>query len=390
MALLLEKHTRPAVWEASREYFSALAIYLASRVVIYLAIQFSMDYVPRNPDGGEAFWDAGSFWYDRLLRWDSGWYLSIITHGYHYDGNDAVQQTVNFAPLYPLAAWLVSLIPTLAAPEAMLIVSGVSAVAAVLLFYKLVKNQFGDNVGLTAVAFLSFFPTSFFLSAGYAESLTLLLMVACFLLLERGALLWAAAVAGLALAARPTGIVLLPVLWWAIWQNHRHDVTRMLIYLATVTLLATSGLWLFSIYQWAEFGYPFGFFTNRGAFLDRQVGSGLIDALMLKPFRHLHLGLQPRKAELLFFVTGFACIIAACRRLPFSYTLFGISALLLPYLSYASFYAMPRFALLAFPAFIGAALLCEGRTWLTGCLLALSATLLFWYTALFSQWYWVA
>ena len=118
-------------------------------------------------------------------------------------------------------------------------------------------------------------------------------MVASLLLLKRGRLLWAAAAAGLALAARPTGIVLLPVLWWTVWQVHRHDSTRLLIYAAAVTLLATAGLWLFSIYQWAAFGYPFGSLTNRTSWLGEPAGTGLLDALLLKPFRGVRLSLDP-------------------------------------------------------------------------------------------------
>src|SRR5262249_35025483 len=82
-------------------------------------------------------------------------------------------------------------------------------VLSVLLLFKYVRQDYGDEVAFLTIAFLSFFPTSLFLSAGYTESLVLLLILCCLLLLKREQYIPAAVFAGLACATRSTGVVLL-------------------------------------------------------------------------------------------------------------------------------------------------------------------------------------
>jgi hypothetical protein len=379
--------------ENLKGYLAALTIYLCSRLIILFAIRFSIHFVLPRYSGVDQ-WGAATRWYHHLLRWDSDWYLRIVTNGYQYDGNDLVHQTVIFFPLYPLIANLVSHVPGIDASQALLIVANSAALLTVPALFQLVREDFGDEVALTTIAFLSFFPASFFLSAGYSESLTLLLIVCCFLLLKRERYIAAAAFAGLSLAARPTGIVLLPVLLWALWRKFAANRSGLLFYAPLCTALATSGLWLYMAYLWAAFGYPLAFATNRAAWLNgRLIGSGFFDALLLEPFSHLEFRPEPVRMDPWFLVLFFLLIVALWRKLGLPLRLFGLGALLLPYLLLGGgpsrFLGMPRYALLAFPAFIAGASLCQGKPWLTMSLIGISAAMLFMYTAMFSQWYWV-
>jgi hypothetical protein len=83
--------------QAVAPYFEALAIYLCSRLVIFLGIIFGKTYIPL----GNTTSVGGTEWYHRLLRWDSEWYKIIATEGYKYNGNAGETQTVVFYPLYP-------------------------------------------------------------------------------------------------------------------------------------------------------------------------------------------------------------------------------------------------------------------------------------------------
>ena len=60
-------------------YLSAMLILAASRFVVIVGINFGTLLV-RIPN--PKHWDAGSAWYHRLLRWDSGWYAAIVSDGY--------------------------------------------------------------------------------------------------------------------------------------------------------------------------------------------------------------------------------------------------------------------------------------------------------------------
>src|SRR3981081_2726045 len=85
-------------------YFKALAIYLCSRLVVFLGVIFGRTYIALGNDT----WLGGTQWYHRLLRWDSEWYKIIASEGYKYNGDPGLTQTVVFYPLYPTLCRLVS------------------------------------------------------------------------------------------------------------------------------------------------------------------------------------------------------------------------------------------------------------------------------------------
>ena len=85
-----------------------------------------------------------------------------------------------YYPLFPLLARGLSAITGLATTDALLVVANVASLAAVLLLHRFVRGQFGERDRILTVALLSFFPARSFLSAGYTESLVLLLIVGFF------------------------------------------------------------------------------------------------------------------------------------------------------------------------------------------------------------------
>src|SRR5258705_4248853 len=230
-------------------YFWAILIFLCSRVVVALGLVFSQKYLPATD-----VWSAGPFWYHQLLQWDSEWYFKIVTDGYQYNGDPSVQQNIVFYPLYPMLARGLATISGLTPADALLLVSNVAGLLAIVALFKLVREEFGDQLALTTTALLSFFPTSVLLSAGYTEPLELLLVVSFFLALRQKRYLSASLLAGLAVAGRSTGIVLLPVLLWEMWLNRDHK--PFFPALIPCVLLATSGISMFMIYLWYSFGDP--------------------------------------------------------------------------------------------------------------------------------------
>jgi Gpi18-like mannosyltransferase len=157
-------------WAARRHdagpYLRAVSIYLCSRLVILLAINVASIYLPLWKSD---VWQSGARWYDHLLRWDSEWYAGIAEHGYHYSGVPTGDlQPVVFYPLYPLLSGFVARMTRLSPAIALLVVANVAAVLAVVLLFRIVRRHFDDEVALLAVALLSFYPGSLFLSAGYS------------------------------------------------------------------------------------------------------------------------------------------------------------------------------------------------------------------------------
>ena len=95
-----------------------------------------------------------------------------------------IQQNIVFYPLFPMLARALATIGGLAPADAMLLVSNVAGLLAIVMLFKLVREEFGDQLALATIALLSFFPASVLLSAGYTEPLALLLIVSFFLALK--------------------------------------------------------------------------------------------------------------------------------------------------------------------------------------------------------------
>jgi hypothetical protein len=358
-------------------------------VVIALGLLFSRQHMPIDPN----VWSAGPGWYHQLLQWDSEWYFKIATQGYRYNADPTLYQNIVFYPLYPMLARGLAAIGGLGVPDALLLVSNISGFFAIVLLFKLVREEFGDPPALATVALVSFFPTSVLLSAGYTEPLELLLIVAFFLVLKRKRYVAAALFAGLAVADRSTGILLTPILLWEMWRN----LDRKRFFLAAIpcALIATSGLWLFMIYLRYNFGDPFVFSEGQSAFTrGTTLGGRLVSALKLEPFTRMILDdWNPWGLDSWFTLAFIALILIGCFRLRVSWTLFALGVLLLPYLTLSGgpsgFVSMSRFNLVSFPLFVTMAHIGLRARWLMLGLIGMLSAALFMDAALFARRIWI-
>jgi Gpi18-like mannosyltransferase len=262
----------------------------------------------------------------------------------------------------------------------------------------------GPRVALWSVVFISVFPTALFFQAVYSESLFLLLTLLCFWWARRGR--WAlAGLAGLlAVLTRSSGAVLLlplAVMWW---EQRRAGVFRLPggpaagpatairrppLWSLAWLLLVPFGLALYMAYLWRAFGDPLLFSTvqshwgreltlpttaiwqgvltaARGAWWLATHGLGPILGTRL-PSGGLESGVIANLLEFSGFAAAVAMLVACWRRLPAAYTLYALAALLFP-LMYSTterpLYSLPRFAIVVFPLFIGAAVvLAPRRVW---------------------------
>src|SRR6266850_2609890 len=137
-------------------------------------------------------------------RFDTLWYLRIAQHGYD------LAQAVIFYPLYPVAIRLVSWV--LPVTVAALFVSTVGAFFFFWGLLRLGREQLADTGRLRMLLVVCVWPTSLVLFAGYAESLTLALVVWA-VVFARSGRWWPAAACGvLAGLSRPSGgLVAIPL-----------------------------------------------------------------------------------------------------------------------------------------------------------------------------------
>jgi len=367
-------------WRARNLYLSALLIFAASRLVVVAGINFGKELTTPYPGK----FAVEPLWYERLLRWDGEWYAAIVSQGYQYSDNPAVESSTVFYPLYPALSYAIASLTGIDPSIALLLVANVSALGAALLMTKFVKDELGSEIALLSLAFFCFFPSSLFLSAGYSESLFLVFVLLSFIAMAEKKYMLAAAFAGLSLGARSIGIVMIPVILWDMALRSGLPWPRLLPRMALCGVMATSGLLIYAAYLGLKFGHPLAFATSQaawhsGTFLDRSVS-----ALTLATLRDSNLWTAA------WFLCFLALAIWSFWRLRATVALYGLGALAVPYLTLGLTDSMTRYELVCFPAFMCMGSLGVGRPWLVIALIGIFAALLLQTAALFSQWHWVA
>ncbi len=209
-----------ALLEGWRWLRTPLLVFLVTRLGIMAIAYVSVSVIP----------DAQATIYhlrgteNRLLdvfgsRWDTGFYVSIAEEGYRFEGVEL--PSVAFFPLLPLLMRL--LMPLLGdAVVAGILISNLALLAATIVLYRAVLDEWDEAVAERTVWYLSVFPAALFGSAIYTESLFLLTAIGATLLARRGRWVGAGFV-GIAAALTRMHGVLVAVLLAGEWWRQRHD-----------------------------------------------------------------------------------------------------------------------------------------------------------------------
>lgn len=326
----------------------------------------------------EAIVNPPIFW--TRANFDGIHYLDIAKKGY------GIYQQV-FFPLYP---GLIKFLTPYFGDRALmtgLVISWLSFLGALLFFYKLVKLDFDEKIAKRSLVSLLLFPTAFFFSAVYTESLFLFLVLGSFYFARKRKWWMSGILGAFASATRVVGIFLLPALLWEWWEQKNSKWSMV------------NGQWLASLIP--IFLIPLGvLFYMR--FLAATYNDPLMFVHMDKIiplyqvfWRYFKMLLTTKLDPLYFaiwleFLTtaGFLILLvfAYLRKIHFPYLVFTILAFVFPTTS-GTFLSMPRFVLVLFPCFIVFSLI-EQRL-IRFFLLTVSSLLLVVATLFFIRGYWV-
>ncbi len=175
------------------------------------------------------------------FRWDTVHYLEISQHGYDYYPSQSA-----WPPLYP---FLIKLLSFVIHPPILSAIS-LSNLFCILAFYELFLftfEMFDEYHAKRAVLFMVFFPSAFYLVAGYSESLFLFLTIVCFRYIQKEKWASAGILCGLATFCRVQGILLLiPIVIKAFEQKKKESIN--LNFLPSL-LIAPFAYGLFSLYS---------------------------------------------------------------------------------------------------------------------------------------------
>lgn len=356
------------------KYLAALAIFTCSRVLVGLGVYLGSYFRPAPIEGA---WRLGSAWLDPFMRFDAGWYLSILRDGYRAVPVGGAPSNLAFFPLFPLLASIVRLLAGCSDAAAMLAVANVAALVSALLLVRLGTLKFGERHAVYAVAVFSFFPTSFFLDAGYSELTCIAFVLGSLLALEERRFLAAALLAGAATAARSPALAMAPVVAYGVYADAR--TPKAALYGA----IACGGLLAFIAYQAWAFGDPLGFVAAQRAWGNETVLVHVLRGVTLA-------AVLPIRPALAWLLLPLLLMVLNRHYIGRDLLLYGVASLLIPYLSVGVTPSAPRFALMCVPLWFCIARILRPAPLLAAVYFSFSAALLVMNTAKFSQWWFVA
>lgn len=324
-------------------------------------------------------------------RFDSGFYINLAQYGYWPASTLHTYSNWAFYPLFPMLIFLFAHLfggSQTAFILAGLLVSNTAAVIAIIYLYKLVRDEFGTNVASLSVLYLALFPTAFYLSAIYTESLLLACSVTCIYFARKHRWWLASVCGGLAALARAQGVLLLIPVAWEFWQV-ASDRYAPIIFTKEDTVQERVRLWVISrvrgpllaiqepskLFSLCTLGLiPAGLLaflvyakikTNDllATFHNQNWGWG---RFFENPFQLLSMSLtHPVRADATnwnFWILNISVALLflgftvwAFRKLPMIYALYTLVMVLLP-LSSSRLNSISRYYLVVFPVFIMLAL----------------------------------
>jgi MFS family permease len=312
------------------------------------------------------------------MQWDSKHYQTIATTGYTFAGE--IWPNIAFFPLYPLLIRVFMPLVFGSATIAALLIANLALFVAVLLLFDLVASDFDHITAYRSVLMLLLFPTSFYLVAGYTESLALALAVAAVWAMRRERW-WLAGAAGFFLAlTRVPGIMIAPVLTCAYLQHHSWNWRALLRPPFLAVLLPPLGLASFMLYQWLSFDTPVAFLVAQQNWNNGMAPPWVIPEKILRAIRTSS-EWEMAVVQLVVWLSVIGLTIMAIRRLPLSYGLTTLLLLLPPFLANQRG-SLIRHVLIGFPIFVVLALIAR-RQWQRWLVFSLTLPLLVLLTLLF-------
>jgi Gpi18-like mannosyltransferase len=283
----------------------------------------------------------------KLANADAGWYIRIATQGYEQVPFEASSEhSWAFFPLYPLILGVLGRLTGEYGFTGSILSSLFFLLALVQLHRLAWEFGYGLEDAHRTIFYLAAFPTSYFFSLPFTESLFLLLGVSCFLAAKRDKWWFAGLLGSLAVSTRVTGFVLFPALAVLYWQRYRTIKVNVLS-----LLLIPAGIFPYMIFLQRITG-------NALAFWDVQVAWGHRLGLFLYPLwqyfkspLELSFRWDFRFMNILAALLAFACGAVFLKRKCWALATFTLLCVILP-LTAQQLQSLTRYTMVAFPIFL--------------------------------------
>jgi len=300
---------------------------------------------------------------ESLMKWDAGWYRSIIEEGYHFDGNYKKQQNVGFLSFYPGMAFVIHKFFRVTASTALLIINNFLTFLSLFVLYYLSLNIIKDP-------YLSFIPSillilnpfEIFLAAGYSEGSFIFFSTLCLLFLFQKKYFYYALASGFLSGIRTVGIILPLLLFIDYLLIEKNELSiRSIVKLGCLSILSMWGFLIHMAYMYYLFGDPLVYIKiqKEAWIIDNQT----ISNFLVKNIKDIFLNFDLTNPEQIGLILFYGMIILSSLYLLILWrkqdrssiliALYSLLILLTPFFTRFYFnYSMGRYTLVSYPLFI--------------------------------------
>ncbi|MBI3964285.1 MAG: hypothetical protein HY329_01515 [Chloroflexi bacterium] len=328
--------------------------FAVTRTTLLLVAVISLSITP-NPLDPATFHGLLQKTLKAWTNWDAEWYLRIARDGYLYAPGQ--YSNVVFFPLLPLlmrfGAWLLGQENVAGWVVSGIAITNLALIVAAAYLIALMRLDFDEAIARRAAVYLLIFPTSFFLSAVYADALLLLGCVAAFYHARRGQWWVAGAFGAAAALSRPHGVFVAPPLAFEYLAQRRFDPRQIRPDVLALGLVPAGMLSYLGFLGW-RFGNPLAFLDSYSAW-GRSTGTPW--ETMAQYFAQplvVH-GNYHSLVDLGFTALFVTLVALSWRYVRPSQALFG-TVLLLVMISSGTIASLMRYGLTLYPAFVVLAL----------------------------------
>ena len=279
-------------------------------------------------------------------RWDGIYYQIIAEKGY------AADYLSVFFPFYPLLGRWISALTGLSALVALLLVSNLMFIGLLILLNLLANDLFDQEVGRRAVLSAAIFPTAFFFSAVYPQSLALFLILLSYYSFRKKHWAVSGFAAFLAGLTHSTVLPLALLLAVEVFQVFRQYNKFQRVTLGFIPFLPLLGTALFMTWR-IRYGYP-----NYQQLEMSEWGAGFmtpwkfVDSLVTYTIANSYNPIH--WMNIVILILGCFVSVWSFRKLPLSLSVFQLSTLIFVVFSGVSakpLVSISRFVLIMFPIF---------------------------------------
>lgn len=293
--------------------------------------------------GAPTFTRPFDYWLS-WAQWDGGYFYNIANRGYILDSDFA------FFPLYPAAARLFDAIFPFNLLVSGLLISNVSFLIALIVFYRFLKERYSSEVARASILTFLTFPTTFFAVAFYSEGLFLLLAILSFYFLHQKRLLIASMVICLAAVTRLVGITLLI----SVFSNYFTSISFKFKKISSrilIPAIGTFGIAAYSIYLAGTTNNPIKFVTSQTIW--ERTSNDPVSTIIsyFWTIATSHKTPFDQYFDLVITLVFLTVLIVGIKKIPSSLWIFSVLVILIP-ASSGSLTSMPRYVLSSLGAFI--------------------------------------